>query len=1349
MDVYTRWEAAHTVIFNPNGGTTPYGHGARQVELSGHVEDMPDHPHRGGHRFMAWTRTQDGMYDSSVDEWLIYFSGYVDIYSEDNPLTVYAQWGHHVNFLCVHPDRQGDFWQPSSVEVHAGRSAVDTAALPWVGWINWPTPSSWDIPGPEWRFIGWFTNADVNNPGTQITEYSNITSETYLFAHWELRPQHTVTFDLSGGFLGTHPGSSPPGTQSQTRQAWDDESVRWSSMPVPHGGGLNSYVAWRYSAPEVLRTTGGVDDRTMHVDSWWTLPGGEDGGGEWWAHPGHHTVGAFASGRLPFSGAHRPVTEDITVYADWVFRVTFHPNFGTAAAIGTGFWVPGAPGFSGLGGSHYHVRHVPVGPGFTGGVLNEVGFLRTVNDIHEWCIETQQVITTPTGTRVQMGLPRPGMMTRLNHTFAGWWNIPMTSVPIGEEPEGAFQFTGNELIDRDTTMYARWIFVPFDHVTVTFNVNGGTWWSGDPYSDRTTTPFQQGTQITMSRMPQFPVKEGHIFMGWYRTQQTSMVNINQRVHSSTVINEDTTVFAHWEPYVVVTFQPNGGTHPEGVPYRKVALGRNFGEMSTIWATSWQVSGTSVQPGTFWHGNMYAVTGSHMPGSPSPYWYENGVETNFLFHHPWNYEQDASGLVLTQSTPITRNMTFYAQWLTRVIFNSNLETFITGGNCFQRNGFVPLGYTFRTANLHPHGAPIFSGGLPYFGHFPTSSTWPALANPMAAHIGFNEDRYGNGPRFDIDTVVNGPMSVYGMWTTNVRFVENGAPDGTILPHNRERVVAIGAPLHTGVCPFTPYPYVTGMPDEPYWPGFRFSHWSNDPIDPRGFTFSANGSDEIHRPAAIYAIWRAVLLFDATGGTTRTMETPAYSTVAEVTTFRGDPVVPASMPINTTRPNWSFMEWNTARFGLREGTGIEFDPTLPVVYSKRLYAQWRANIIFNLQGGHVAGNTSNVVRQVLEGDTVQNNGGIPTPLRPGYTFTGWTYANGNAIESNFATIPWEMGHTTVFANWEHITSDFEFIKSTYVIYDGYPAEPLPGAVFRLCRLVEAPDTWEQVGPLMTSQDIPVYGLVRFEDLTLTGTYRLVETSAPRGFNTPEGHWIVRWNRVDPMDHTTWVIEVTSYGGNPEFVPGPIGNENPPVDRLYVGNMPALEEDFHFRKTDQHLYTLVAPGNAWDMTDTILLGGAIFELFRFNGDAPPADMLVYSGNIGNNPGQWQRVGTPLTSSDNPADPAMMFSLTVDGVYHLVEVAAPQGFMTPRGQWRIWVDEDEDSGFAILNVGCPMLPIILWNQEDTFYVANMPDFELPMSGGLGRGMYHFAGLTMLFVAAGVGVWIFLRRGNRGRVSL
>ena len=1365
MDVYARWEAAHSVIFNPNGGTTPEGHGARFAERDGTIADMPDAPHRDDHTFIGWTRTQDGLPTQEMSIWDIYFWGSVDTYYDDNPLVLYAQWAHGVNFLCMHPDRLPSWWEPESMLVHAGRSAAQTAELEWFGqWIQWPIPTNDNLPGPQWRFKGWFTSADVNNPGTEVTRYCAINGETSLYAHWEERTHHTVTFYLDGGTLGDHLGNhNPPGThQSQYRQAWDGESVRWSSRPVGAnfggGGGLNQDISWRYSAPEVRRTIS--ENRDIHVESWW-LTDEDTGERTWWAPAGHQSVLTdMWTGRLPFGGASTPVTSDITVTPEWVFRVTFHPNGGHTAVIGDGFWVPGAAGMGeGLGSSHYHVRHIPVGPNFEGGTINDDGFLRTISNVFAFCpIEQQHIIVTPINTPVVLGMPRDGIMTRPDHVFVGWWSMRMDpSVEFGDEPPGAEPIDGTELIDRDTRIYARWLYVPADRVVVEFDPNGGSWWSGTPLTGvRPTPPFHQGTAIGVSRMPQFPIRDGYIFMGWYRTPQPpgSRPNVHQRVHSSTVIHENTTVYAHWEPYVLVTFEPNGGTHPQGVPVRKVAQGRNFAAMNTIWSQHWEVSGNLAPPSMQFTGGMYSVIGPFNGQSPAPQWLDNGVETNFVFHHPWNYESDASGDVLTASTVITRDMTFYAQWVTRVTFNSNLETFIPFGGCFQRHGYVPRGFTFGTARSHPHATventtmhmlgiiPTGTGADPYF--------WNALTHPLAAHVNFNDMRDGSGAVFDANTVVNAPMDVYGMWTTNVIFMENGAPAGSILPGNRERSIVLPEPnnnLANSVCPHNPAQYY-GMPQPPVWPGFTFSHWNDDPAN-TGRTVGP--TDEISRPTALFAIWRAILTFDATGGLTNNSE---QSNVPSITVeiLRGRFIGPMMPSLTTTnRPGWVFEEWNTHRHGLRDGTGESFDPDLPVMYSQHYYAQWRANVTFNLQGGHMSGNFANVVRHVHEADTIQNSGGMPTPARAGYTFAGWLDSGGNPIPANFATMPWEDGHTTVFASWAPITSYFEFIKSTYVIYDGYDPVALPGAVFRLYRLeaqgdgAGIPDTWQQLGPAVTSQDVPQYGLVRFEGLTFTGTYKLIEESAPRGYNTPDGHWIVRWNRVDPLDHTTWVIGATHHSGNPEFLRLPVGAA-PPASRLYVGNMPAQEIEFNFRKTDYQLHTRIAPTAAWDMTHDILLGGAIFELYRYNGDSPPADMLVYSGNIGTNPGQWQLVGPALTSTDDPLDPAMMFSLTVDGVYHLVEVAAPHGFMTPRGQWRIWVNEDEASDFEIRNIGCIMLPIILWNQEDTFYIANILEFELPLSGGVGSSIYYVTGGTIVLMAAVA--WMVLYSKKRKQLS-
>ena len=45
------------------------------------------------------------------------------------------------------------------------------------------------------------------------------------------------------------------------------------------------------------------------------------------------------------------------------------------------------------------------------------------------------------------------------------------------------------------------------------------------------------------------------------------------------------------------------------------------------------------------------------------------------------------------------------------------------------------------------------------------------------------------------------------------------------------------------------------------------------------------------------------------------------------------------------------------------------------------------------------------------------------------------------------------------------------------------------------------------------------------------------------------------------------------------------------------------------------------------------------------------------------------------------------------------------------------------------------------TFYVGNMPDMYLPLTGGLGRNMIVAAGVVAFMVAAAGAVWLVFRK--------
>ena len=84
----------------------------------------------------------------------------------------------------------------------------------------------------------------------------------------------------------------------------------------------------------------------------------------------------------------------------------------------------------------------------------------------------------------------------------------------------------------------------------------------------------------------------------------------------------------------------------------------------------------------------------------------------------------------------------------------------------------------------------------------------------------------------------------------------------------------------------------------------------------------------------------------------------------------------------------------------------------------------------------------------------------------------------------------------------------------------------------------------------------------------------------------------------------------------------------------------------------------------------------------------------------------------------------------YQLVEVLAPAGYQIPFGQWRITTDGTD---FTITVVGDGNAPIFVdyyLDGDETRFLGNWPDFDLPLTGGLGAGQQ-----AAIFTAAGIGI--------------
>ena len=216
----------------------------------------------------------------------------------------------------------------------------------------------------------------------------------------------------------------------------------------------------------------------------------------------------------------------------------------------------------------------------------------------------------------------------------------------------------------------------------------------------------------------------------------------------------------------------------------------------------------------------------------------------------------------------------------------------------------------------------------------------------------------------------------------------------------------------------------------------------------------------------------------------------------------------------------------------------------------------------------------------------------------------------------------------------------------------------------------------------------------------------------------------------------------------------NYLPPQRSLHLGNIPAA--DFPFLKTDHALYADINNINWPNINDNHLLAGANFAMFRWVGAGTPPVSAVVNPHV---PGpNWARTWYG-TSLDTGAP--MRVPLDIRGTYfQLIEVNAPPGFTTPFGQWRLRLGDNchhadcvqtacGDFYIRLTGVGSPLPPPFAHNPgNDIWYVGNLPDFSLPLTGGQGVAIFIGPGVTVIMLAAIVAViYITVKRKRVGAV--
>jgi len=387
------------------------------------------------------------------------------------------------------------------------------------------------------------------------------------------------------------------------------------------------------------------------------------------------------------------------------------------------------------------------------------------------------------------------------------------------------------------------------------------------------------------------------------------------------------------------------------------------------------------------------------------------------------------------------------------------------------------------------------------------------------------------------------------------------------------------------------------------------------------------------------------------------------------------------------------------------------------------------------------------------------GAAWPNDPGMNFGGWRRVNaaGQPLNPNgtvFTPTPgatWPALWTTAEVNamvtagpryyFEAVWSPrIEFFKVSDVVNLQHPLgfNPLQGARFVMDHYVVGTG-WVQAYPPLPATYIesdangrvfisnnfaPLLELPRDQNVN----FRLREILAPTGYQTPPAtsHWIVTIN------HQLGVLPVFAENNVPAF-----GEINIPAGTLagrrqFVSNVPY---EFTFWKVDHQ------------NTD-LLLPGAQFQLLVYNGTGTPnlpAPGLVLPSMIGPGITQWSQVGTIQTSS---ATVPMNLRVIPGRYHHLLEIAPPQGYQMPMGQWRITVNTPAiPGGPRTLNitpmggVSMPGITPMPAPATETYLIRNWRNIELPLTGNEGIRTVVIAGSAVMLAALFGTGFIVLRK--------
>ncbi|MHC5226801.1 InlB B-repeat-containing protein [Enterococcus sp. LJL99] len=456
--LWAAYEQTHTVVFDPDNGTSYPTWFKIEVEDGSLITEKPADPEKAGYKFIGWYHALDEsgnpiLWDfnenrvtDNITLWAAYEQTHTVVFDPDNG-TSYPTW--------------------FKIEVEDGSLITEKPA---------------DPEKAGYKFIGWYHALDESgNPILWDFNENRVTDNITLWAAYVLPVEkYPVDFNSNGGSIvpsqsivenATVIKPNDPTKEGYTFVGWyvDEALTQLFDFNTPITQAMTLYAKWTKNVlpvekyPVDFNSNGGSIVPSQSIVENATVIKPNDPTKEGYTFAGWYVDEALTQ----LFDFNTPITQATTLYAKWTKNV-----------------LP--------------VEKYPVDFNSNGGSL----------------VPSQSIAENAT-------VIKPNDPTKEGYTFAGWY--------VDEALTQLFDF--NTPITQATTLYAKWTenVLPVEKYPVDFNSNGGS-----------LVPSQSIAENATVIKPNDPIKEGYTFAGWYVDEA-----LTQLFDFNTPITQATTLYAKW------------------------------------------------------------------------------------------------------------------------------------------------------------------------------------------------------------------------------------------------------------------------------------------------------------------------------------------------------------------------------------------------------------------------------------------------------------------------------------------------------------------------------------------------------------------------------------------------------------------------------------------------------------------------------------------------------------------------------------------------------------------------------------------------------------------------------------